>query len=96
MLSLKQWNERNGQKHASVIAGSRKWPWPEQVASNSPWLPGRLLFVEWLRASRQALTIKEEAQQQLGRVTFGPQQQEDGAWEALLSDLEEPNYKGWM
>lgn len=29
VLSLKQWNERNGRKHASVTAGSRKWPWPE-------------------------------------------------------------------
>lgn len=46
--------------------------------------------------SRQALAIKEEAQQQLGRVAFGPQRQEDGAWEALLPDLEEPNYEGWM
>lgn len=31
------------QKHALVITGSRIWPWPKQVASNSLLLPGRLL-----------------------------------------------------
>lgn len=54
-----------------MILGKRRWPWPKQVASNS-FSCLKALCLEWLEVIRQAPAIKQDTQQQLGRVTLGP------------------------
>lgn len=46
---------------------------------------------------RLALVIKQDAQQQLGRVTFGLPRQAGRQCPGIpLSEVGEPNYEGWM
>lgn len=51
-------------------------------------------MLKGLGVSRQALTIKEEMWQQLGRVTLGSRQQVGRARAAPLDGV--PNAEGWM